>query len=303
MQLTIDAIIEHIQQYFFSATSWIENLFKTASFDTLIVAAIGAFAGAIGAQFIAERGRKKKEILTDIRSINSAMMAATTIFNSSVSLKQKHIKPIQDNYDKQLKNFHLYLETIKGNNYDASPIFEFTADFQTIVTLTCPIEMLQKQVFEKSSVDNVSLMVTSALIGAFNTLNSIIDNRNNFINKIKSEKIDQRTLGCLYFGHRQSGGHVDQTYPSHIKGMSDLCDDCIFFSKFLIDELHIYGMRLKKQYGFNAPMVNKIDYAIFQETDLMPAEDNYKQWINMRVKYRKWHEIVRYKVLNALTRK
>ena len=281
---------------FFTITSWVIDLFKTVSFDTFIVAAIGAFAGALGAQFIAERSRKKKEILSDIRSVNSAIMAATTIFNSSVSLKEKHIKPIKVNYDKQLKDFLAHIEMIEENNHDTLPIFEFTADFQTIVTLTCPIDMLERQVFEKSTVDNKSLMITSALIGAFNTLNSIIDDRNNFINSFKNKRVDQRTLGCLYFGHRFPDGHVDKNYPSYIKGMTDLCDDCIFFSKYLIDELHKYGMKLKKQYGYNAPKVNKIDYSNYQKTDLVPNEDNYKQWIEMGVIKSKWYKLIAHKV-------
>jgi len=80
--------------------------FLNSSFSTAL---FGAFAGALGAQYIAVRSERKKRILDEIRNTNAAISMAYTIMNIFINAKRQHIRTLKSNYEESHRAFHNHL--------------------------------------------------------------------------------------------------------------------------------------------------------------------------------------------------
>ena len=60
--------------------------------------AIGAFGGAIGAQYITERVAKRRELLSELRQTNKAILISSQICNSTLALKKQFVQPLSEKY-------------------------------------------------------------------------------------------------------------------------------------------------------------------------------------------------------------
>ena len=65
----------------------------TGFFIALVGAGAGAFGGALGAQIISEKIRRKADFLEEIRSTNAAIVVAFSICNSYLALKDQLVQP------------------------------------------------------------------------------------------------------------------------------------------------------------------------------------------------------------------
>lgn len=72
------------------ALTW-ENLrdFLNSNFTAALA---GALAGALTAQHIADRGKKREETLLELRSTNAAIMVAFIFCNAGIALKKQLVK-------------------------------------------------------------------------------------------------------------------------------------------------------------------------------------------------------------------
>jgi hypothetical protein len=91
-------------------SNWIELLqqgrevlrsFANSAFaSTFLSAFAGAGLGVWGAQRVAERAARAKELLERLRQANAVIVLATTIANTAFSLKRQFITPLSEPYFK-----------------------------------------------------------------------------------------------------------------------------------------------------------------------------------------------------------
>lgn len=255
---------------------------NSSFFLTIVGTFFAAFAGAYGAQKISEKNKNREYCLKEIRNTNAANMVSFGICNSSLSLKSQHVKPLKENYDEQVISFNNYIAGVQQNNHREQRFFEFEADFKTISLLSQPIELLQKQVFEKISVDGRALSLTTTLLSTMQSLNTSIKRRNDLIESYrKISPLPNDVLVKLYFGRPDADGHTDRNYPDSVESIYNLTDDCIFFSNLLCGDLYKHGNSIKGKYGKNAPLVSEPVFTKAEKANLMPNSDNYADWMNM----------------------
>ena len=73
--------------------------FLNSSFISAFLSALaGAGFGVWGAQSLAERSARAKELLEALRQANAIVVLASTIANQALSVKKQHIKPLSDQY-------------------------------------------------------------------------------------------------------------------------------------------------------------------------------------------------------------
>ncbi len=149
--------MEHIIQ---NVISFLNSNF----FLTITGTFVAAFSGAYGAQYIIEKIKKKEDLIKEIRNTNAAITTAFSICNTSLSLKKQHVKSLKENYDKQKHDFLEFDRKLSRGEIERGRFFEFQVDFQSISTLSLPIDILKKQLFEKVSTTGKILTITTTLI-------------------------------------------------------------------------------------------------------------------------------------------
>ena len=91
----------------------------------------------------------------------------------------------------------------------------------------------------------------------------------------------------FYFGKRDKHGRIDFRYPASVEAIYKQTDDCIFFTKFLTDDLVAHGEHQRKafkeaRFGV-APNINKPDFVTPKADGLFPPAHQYAEWVNMFV--------------------
>ncbi len=242
--------------------------------QNLFTSAIGAFAGAYGGYFIVKKTKYKEDLLAEIRNTNTAIDCAFHICNALIGFKKQHAKPIKENLNCQINEFQDYKNGKKP--------FLFKPNFLTFQTLIMPLDLLQKQVFEKISLNGRPINLTTTLIQVIHSLNDLINERNKLIEE--THHIPDEIKKRLFLGLTDGEGHTDNRYPSLVEAIYSLTDDGIFFSNLLCKDLNEHGEHLKMEYGRKSPRIHKIDFTKAVDEGLMPNPKEYSDWENMFVK-------------------
>lgn len=89
----------------------------------------------------------------------------------------------------------------------------------------------------------------------------------------------------FYFGQPNENGVTDQRYSAAIKAISFYVDDCIVFSKLLIEDLTAHGQRRQKEFRANfrgeVPSIDQASFKSAEQKGLFPSLDSYKDWTEM----------------------
>lgn len=263
----------------------IKDFFNSVFFTAIAGSLAGAFAGAYGAQRIAERAKYRDEFLKEIRNSNAATMVSFGICNSLLSIKKQHVKSLKENFESQKAALLDFEKKRNERQISKDEIFNFLADFQTLSLPQLPVDILQKQVFEKLSLVGRPLSLATTLRQTVDSLSASLDKRNQLI---ESYKMSNAAISApLYFGLPQRG-RINQDYPSLIDAIYRQTDDGIFFSQLLCKDLAEHGEQIaaqfKKQFGKDAPTISKCDFGKAEKDNLMPNDDNYPDWFTMFVK-------------------
>lgn len=247
-----------------------------------VTACVGAFAGAFAAQRIAERVRSKRELLKEIRNANAGISVAFSLFNSFYALKKQHVAPLKSDFD-ALKSRHDHAQETRQQGEGPGKIFRFQADFQTLQPRIVPIERIQAIIFEGLSATGRLLNVASVLMQASHSLNRSIDERNKLIQEFRAKSPNpDDELPRLYFGLPDRDGNIDKNYPMSIEAIYSQTDDCIQFSKLLIEDLIKHGESLKrayeKKFRGKPPNIQQVDLTSLENQGMMPPPENYRDW-------------------------
>lgn len=246
----------------------IDSSFVISAFCTLVA----AFAGAFGAQYIAERNKNREFLLREIRNTNAAIVIAFGICNHLLNLKSQHVRLLKKNYDRDRA------EVIEKLECNAPQTLRFVAELQIIQPPSPPTDILNNHVFEKLSAEGRILSLAPMIHQALNSLSDSIEKRNNLVKNYQASSLSQSELATLYFGLPYGEGHVDAAYPSTLEAIVNQLDDCIHFTKIMCWELHDYGQYIRKRFGNNAPFISRPDFTKAEKSGLMPDPAVYVGW-------------------------
>lgn len=265
--------------------SWINDCwpivknFLNSSFTTALA---GAFSGAWGAHYIAERSRHREQLLIEIRNINKAHSLAFNICNHLISMKKQHIKGMSEKFIADNNAVQKHLALIGNGVLPKTSTFHFVADFQSLSLPILPTEVLQNVVMGDISSNSKIRLLTVNLVQTINSFESSLSVRNNLINLFKNDPHYKENLYRYYFGF-PINGNLDRNYPDVIEAMSNQTDDGIFFSNLLCKELNNLGTQTAKKFNSKfragAPNVEEADFSKAEKSDLMPDQSNYKDWL------------------------
>ncbi len=262
--------------------------FANSAFTTALIGSLaGAFAGAYAAQRIVERGKRREELLREIRNTNAAIAIAFGICNSLLSLKKQYVKELKIKYDTDRAAAQAFYERFIKGEVPEEELFSFKADLQTLQLTSLPTDILQEVIFERLSLVGRPLNLVMTLAQTARCLDGSIEKRNTLIEKYKTESAEKNPkFPKLYFGLPYSEGHVNLDYPSSVEAIANQTNDGIFFSNLLCKDLSEHGQRLadeyKNMFKNEAPIVSKVDFG--PAADLLPDEKDYSDWTAAFVK-------------------
>src|SRR5688572_11106793 len=99
----------------------------------------GAFGGALGAQHIAERARRREDMLRELRLTNAAIMASFSICNSALVVKDQHVQPMFTRFEKDKADLGEFYRRRAAGELPPDTQYEFAADMRAFPALVLPI--------------------------------------------------------------------------------------------------------------------------------------------------------------------
>jgi len=245
----------------------------------------GAIGGALGAQRIVERSRKREDRLKELRYTNAAIMVAHTICNAALALKKQHVQPMRENFIKSRADLDEF--KAKRNAKLIAPDVEFRLhmDMRTYPAPIVPIETLKHIVFQEISAVGRPLALVAVIEQSLIGLSGAIAKRDALIQRFASGEIPEDKHPQYYFGLPLQGGHVNQEYPDLVEAIYSYVDDLAFFGYQLCTDLTKHGAKVRealiaRKSSKQVPHVSEVDFSGPKETGLIPPDAQYGDWVN-----------------------
>ena len=239
-----------------------------------LIAFAAAFAGAWGAQNIAERRKRHLDLLAELRETNSAVALTATVFSVLANLKEQHVAALFGNYTlvRRAVIFH--------RAHPRPPPFEVPFDLKTVELPDLPIDRLRTIVFEQISITGRPIQLSSMLLGTLAQLDALCDKRTECISRFKTLEEPQKL--CVYFGLETPDGVIDQTYPETLEGIYSLADASMFFAWLLCIDLSKHSrsiaLELRRWPWQKIRNVHRAKFASAEEKGLMPPFEQFNDW-------------------------
>lgn len=268
------------------AWDWISNHVATGLKSNLAIAFFsslaGAFGGAIAAQRVIERSKRRDGFLKELRNTNAAVMVSFSICNALLGLKRQHSLPLYEQFSKDREKANeIHAKLAAGEPMGNDP-FHYLADFKTFAAPSVPIETLKNLVFNEISAHGRALSAMSFLEGAYNGLKEVLVKRELMVAKFQNGTISEQQTPFFYFGIQMPSGHTNQEYPDLLEAIHSYIDDVVFFSSVLCKDFAAHGSNLRaknKRFAKKAPKVNQPDFSSPQGSKLIPPDSDYESWL------------------------
>ena len=157
----------------FNQISEVYSFFKTLLESNFITALVGAGAGAIGAQFLAQKITTRELLIKEIRNVNSAISTTTHICFSFLAIKANATRVMHEKFFKDRQNFVEFL-----NHGQEIRDFDYFRDCGLILEPQVNIENLQKLIFNNLSLDQKAVSAFVFLEESIKLFSTSLSGRN-----------------------------------------------------------------------------------------------------------------------------
>ncbi|MGO4683551.1 hypothetical protein [Hyphomicrobium sp. 2TAF46] len=240
------------------------------------IAFAAAFAGAWGAQNIAERRKRHVDLTAELRETNAAVALAATVFSVLTNMKEQHIACLRG-------NFHLTKRAVEFQRRipkDQQQPFDVRFDMRTISLPSMPIDRLRSIVFERITITGRGIQLASMLMLQVEELKISCSRRNELIagfRELSKQQVIER-----YFGFRDADGNTDENYPNAVEAMYFENDCAMFFSWLLCRDLSRHSKSIARSLRrWPWQKIKNVHYASFapaEEKGLMPPFEGFNDW-------------------------
>jgi len=257
--------------------------------SNIAIAVIGGFTGAIGgalgAQRIVERSRRREERLKELRYTNAAIIVAHTVCNAALALKKQHVQTMREDFIKSRADLESFKAKRNANLIPPNVEFNLHMDMRNYPAPIVPIETLKHIVFQEISAVGRPLALVAVIEQSLIGLGAAIAKRDALIQRFSSGEIPEDKRLHYYFGLPLQGGHVNQEYPDLVEAIYSHVDDLAFFGYQLCTDLMKHGAKVREaliaeKSSKQVPHVSEVDYSGPKKTGLIPPDSQYGDWVN-----------------------
>src|SRR5262249_49321540 len=152
-------------------------------------------------------------VVEELNAVRAALLLCFAISNRYIMLKGQHVRPMRNRYEQVRQEHDEFLERARTHRGPPPLAHDFHADLQTITPVLAPIQVLERYVFEKISIQGRALAAAVDLVGAIDGLEKAIAYRNDLIAQIHKESpVRPDLLAEQYFGLRNANGVIDERF-------------------------------------------------------------------------------------------
>lgn len=257
--------------------------FLNSEFIAAFLSALaGAGLGVWGAQRIAERTLRRKELLEGLRQANALVVLSSTIANQALSSKKQHIAPLSKKYFEDQKVAEATNDILlKGGRPEK--VFNFQAQLVKITPLTVPVEALKNLTYSAQLMPGKAIALVAMVEQSVTELSHVIGERSEQIERLRNQEMPPELLAQTYYGLKRRDGHTDAMYHDSMRAISLYTDDVAFFAAELTDELQAHAARLRQKlikFTKDVPKANTVDFSESRKAGLMPPRQNYENWLS-----------------------
>jgi hypothetical protein len=256
--------------------------FANSAFTTSLA---GAFAGAIAAQRIAEKGKFREELVKEFHHTNAVIVLAMAAASVALALKKQHIKALKDSYDEDQRNFLAHKEKILSSQIAANTPLTLNPNLLYLQEISPPIATIQEIVLSRLSTVGRAISAVTALADAVANLNGALSKRNELLEVFKNKQFPEgATFEHMYLGLRYGERHTNQEYGGSVQAVSLYTDDVIFFCIKLCEDLRDHGEILNKRYKSrlrgDPPGISTFDFEMARQDGWLPQDEDYEKWLS-----------------------
>src|SRR5690349_15669104 len=162
------------------------RIFLNSSFVSAFLSALaGAGLGVWGAQRLAERSSRRRELRDALRQANAIVVLATTISNQALSVKKQHIAALSKTYFEQRKVAEATNDALLNGDKPERPI-HFQAEMAHITPLTSPIEALKSLTYAAQLMPGRALALVAMVEQSLTQLAHAVSTRSKQIELFKT---------------------------------------------------------------------------------------------------------------------
>lgn len=264
--------------------AWLETALNSAFSIALVGGFVGAVGGALGAQHIAERSKRREDLLKELRNTNAAIIVSFAICNAALALKKQHVQPMHEQFAKEKELLHEFLAKRSKGVVPADAEHRIAADLRIYPAPTTALETLKGLVFEKISAYGRALALVSVLDQSLVGLREAIAKRDEWVHRFSSGGLPKGTFQNYYFGQPLPNGDTNQEYPDLVFAIHSYTDDVVFFSSSLCADLINHGNAVRepltKKSEKGVPRVSTADFSGPRASGLLPPDNQYSDWLN-----------------------
>lgn len=255
---------------------------NSAFISAFLSALAGAGLGVWGAQRLAERSARRRELLDALRQANALVVLAATISNQALSVKKQHVAPLSKTYFEE-KDAAETTNEILLRGETPQGVTQFKAEMVHITPLTVPVEALKSLTYSAQLMPGRALALVAMVEQSLTELAHAIRMRSEQIELLKGRQMPMELFVQNYFGLKRRDGNIDSLYHDSMVAITQYTDDVAFFGAELADEIQAHAVRVRKKLvklTNEAPKVSTVDFSGPRGSGLMPPRENYESWLS-----------------------
>jgi hypothetical protein len=260
----------------------VRGFLNSAFISAFLSALAGAGLGVWGAQRLAERAARRRELLDALSQSNALIVLATTISNQALSIKKQHIAPLSTAYFEERKDAETTNDILLRGGTPGR-VVPFKAELVHITPLTVPIEALKNLAYSAQLMPGRALALVAMVELSLTELSHAIGMRSEQIERFKNKEAPTELFVQSYFGLRRRDGNTDSLYHDCMVAVTQYTDDVAFFATELSEDLQAHARRVREKLlklTKDAGKVTTVDFSVPRELGLMPPRENYVSWLS-----------------------
>lgn len=260
----------------------VRGFLNSAFISAFLSALAGAGLGVLGAQSLAERSSRRKELLEALRQANALIVLSTTISNQALSLKKQQVSPLSKTYFEERKDAETTNEILLNGGVPEKRV-SFKAEMVHITPLTVPIEALKNLTYSAQLMPGRALALVAMVEQSLTELSHALSMRSQQIEIFRTQDLPAGLFVQNYFGIKRKDGNTDSLFHDSMVAIAQYLDDVAFFSAELSEDLQAHATQVREKLlalTKDAGIVSTVDFSGPRKSGLMPPREKYENWLS-----------------------